>query len=762
MKSWFSLEKTARLTSPPAAFNKTSPSNGAIDQSINPTLNWGTSTDAASYEYCYDITNDNACSSWTDNGASTSKGLNGLSQNTTYYWHVRAVNTAGTTYSNASETAFWSFTTGSVPGMFNKTSPTDGATDQSFSPTLNWGISSGAITYEYCYDTSNDNTCSVWTSNGGSTSKALSGLSQNTIYYWHIRAINSLGTTYSNGSETAFWSFTTQMIDVTPPTVSTIIRANPSPTSAASVGFTIIFSESVMGVNTSAPFNDFALTTTGVTGASIAAVSGSGGTYTVTVNTGSGNGTIRLDVPVSATITDLAGNPLSGLPFNTGESCTITKISLPTPWIGGVSISSDKNVVAVGRPHIGSEIASYDGFLSGSLTGYVPMLFKNAYGGSYDSALYIQNVDATTATLSIKYYTSAGALTCTVSGETIAPLASKGYWLPSLSAACLPDGWVGGVVITSDKNVVANGRPHINGEVMTYDSFSAGSLTSYLPMLFKNAYGGSYDSAFYVQNVDPANTATLTIKYYDSAGALTCTASDTVAPFASKGYWLPGLAATCLSDGWVGGVVVTSTQPIVTVGRPHIGTQITTYNGFSAGAGTSYVPMLFKNAYSGGSYDAAFYVQNVGASAAAISIKYYDLAGNLTCTVPDFVAPLAAKGYWLPGLPATCLPDGWIGGAVVTSNVDVVAIGRPHIGAQVTTYDGFTSGSLASYLPMLFKDAYGGSYDSAFYIQNTEASAATVLTKFYDSAGALTCTRSDTLAPFSTLSLWLPSLICTP
>ena len=99
---------------------------------------------------------------------------------------------------------------------------------------------------------------------------------------------------------------------------------------------------------------------------------------------------------------------------------------------------------------------------------------------------------------------------------------------------------------------------------------------------------------------------------------------------------------------------------------------------------------------------------------------------------------------------------------MVTSNVDVVAIGRPHIGAQVTTYDGFTSGSLSSYLPMLFKDAYGGSYNSAYYIQNTEASTANVLTKFYDSAGALTCTRNDTLPAFSTLSLWLPSLTCVP
>jgi hypothetical protein len=485
-------------------------------------------------------------------------------------------------------------------------------------------------------------------------------------------------------------------------------------------------------------------------------------TLTTSVCTVTANGdTVHLVAIGTCTITaHQGGNGTYDAAPDVSQSFAVTNvpISLPSPWVGGVSISSDKNIVSVGRPHIGSEIASYDGFSAGAHTAYVPMLFKNAFGGSYDSALYIQNVDSALATISIAYYDSTGALTCTTP-DTIAPLASKGYWLPGLPVSCLPDGWVGGAVITSDKNIVSNGRPHIGAEVMTYNSFSSGSLTSYLPMLFRGAFGGTYNAAFYVQNVG-SSQAIVAIEYYDSAGDLTCSSVDTVAPLASKGYWLP---STCVPAGWVGGVVITSDQPIVTVGRPHVGTQITTYNGFSAGSGYSSLPMLFKNAY-GGSYDAAFYVQNLNPSTTAnLNIKYYDLAGTLTCTVTtETIAPLASNGYWLPGLSAACLPDGWIGGAVVTSNVDIVAIGRPHIGAQATTYNGFTAGSLSTSLPMLFKDAFGGSYDSAFYVQNTESTAATVITKFYDSTGALTCTRNDTLVPFSTLSLWLPSLTCVP
>ena len=63
---------------------------------------------------------------------------------------------------------------------------------------------------------------------------------------------------------------------------------------------------------------------------------------------------------------------------------------------------------------------------------------------------------------------------------------------------------------------------------------------------------------------------------------------------------------------------------------------------------------------------------------------------------------------------------------------------------------------------MLFSAAFGDSYNSAFYVQNTAASAAAVTIKFYDSSGALTCTRDDTIQAFSTLGLWLPSLTCSP
>jgi ELWxxDGT repeat protein len=96
----------------------------------------------------------------------------------------------------------------------------------------------------------------------------------------------------------------------TAPVVRSIVRADPDPTTASSVDFTVTFTEDVDGVGT----EDLVLMTTGaISGASVTAVSPSTGpatTYTVTVATGSGDGTIRLDVSDDDTIVDGAGNPL--------------------------------------------------------------------------------------------------------------------------------------------------------------------------------------------------------------------------------------------------------------------------------------------------------------------------------------------------------------------------------------------------------------------------------------------------------------------
>ena len=104
--------------------------------------------------------------------------------------------------------------------------------------------------------------------------------------------------------------------DVTPPTVVSIMPADPNPTRSASVNFTLTFSEPVYGVT----LNDFALNTNGVSGAVVSAISNlSGSVWNVTVTTGTATGTIRLDVVDRDTILDTANMYLGGTGLGNGS-----------------------------------------------------------------------------------------------------------------------------------------------------------------------------------------------------------------------------------------------------------------------------------------------------------------------------------------------------------------------------------------------------------------------------------------------------------
>jgi hypothetical protein len=91
------------------------------------------------------------------------------------------------------------------------------------------------------------------------------------------------------------------------------------------VNYTVTFSESVTGVDTS----DFTLSSTGsIAGATVTNVSGSGAVYTVTADRGTGTGTLRLDLVdddtiVNGTPTPLGGSGSANGNFNTGEAYTI-------------------------------------------------------------------------------------------------------------------------------------------------------------------------------------------------------------------------------------------------------------------------------------------------------------------------------------------------------------------------------------------------------------------------------------------------------
>ncbi|MHA4845870.1 T9SS type A sorting domain-containing protein, partial [Flavitalea antarctica] len=122
--------------------------------------------------------------------------------------------------------------------------------------------------------------------------------------------------------------------DLTPPSVSAILRSSPTTqnTTATSVVYAVNFSESVTGVDVS----DFTLTTGGTAAGNISNISGSGGAYTVTVNNITGTGSLRLDLNGSGTgIQDGAGNDITG-GFTSGQIYNVSPGDATQPSVSGI------------------------------------------------------------------------------------------------------------------------------------------------------------------------------------------------------------------------------------------------------------------------------------------------------------------------------------------------------------------------------------------------------------------------------------------
>ena len=108
------------------------------------------------------------------------------------------------------------------------------------------------------------------------------------------------------------------------PVVLAIQRASPTPGGVGQVAYTVVFNESVTGVDVS----DFVLTTHGSIDASVSGVSGSGDTWSVLVDITSPGGTLRLDLLDDDSIRDTSNRRLGGYDpgngdFMTGEVYTV-------------------------------------------------------------------------------------------------------------------------------------------------------------------------------------------------------------------------------------------------------------------------------------------------------------------------------------------------------------------------------------------------------------------------------------------------------
>ncbi|HEX2959610.1 MAG TPA: fibronectin type III domain-containing protein, partial [Chitinispirillaceae bacterium] len=192
-----------------------SPLNAAINVTIDPMMRWSNSANTTENKVLISTVSDFSSTFREINlsPAQTTTTLTGLTGNTTYYWKVKATALSGDSVWSPS----WSFTTLPPPSIPVLSTPANLATDVYIPATLTWVSTSGAQTYNLQVATDAGFTDIISSKTGLTTlSTSVTGLNENTVYYWRVSA--------TNGAGTSDWSisraFTTSVSVPNAPTLS--------------------------------------------------------------------------------------------------------------------------------------------------------------------------------------------------------------------------------------------------------------------------------------------------------------------------------------------------------------------------------------------------------------------------------------------------------------------------------------------------------------------------------------------------------------
>ncbi len=211
--SWSAVWSFTTVTvSLPSPVTLLTPLNGAIGQSLTPTLDWSDQTGAASYKV--ELSTNNLFTTITDSAtiavSQYTVPSGRLSTGSVYYWRVFGKNTCN--ISPASQV--WNFTTAVNPPIApTLVSPPNAAVCQSLTLTLDWSDVTGAASYTVQVSfVPSFATMVINESNLTSSQYTVpSNLVNNTQYYWRVNAVNPGGTS----SWSSVWSFTTTTASLT-------------------------------------------------------------------------------------------------------------------------------------------------------------------------------------------------------------------------------------------------------------------------------------------------------------------------------------------------------------------------------------------------------------------------------------------------------------------------------------------------------------------------------------------------------------------
>ncbi|RLC82089.1 MAG: hypothetical protein DRJ03_10630 [Chloroflexi bacterium] len=390
--------------------------------------------------------------------------------------------------------------------------------------------------------------------------------------------------------------------------------------------------------------------------------------------------------------------------------------------------------------------------------------------GSGSVNFTVMNMDASaSATVRADYINQSGSVEKYVE-QTLDPRSSAGF---AIGDSALPDNWIGSVIASSDKEIVAFAQARweggANGDGKTagaYNGFTEGASKLYFPSLA--ARDGKQFSRLSIQSAEAASsseTIDITIEFYDRDGNLSQTVNDTVLKGSQKTYSL--LDDVNLTADWKGSAVVEGGGPIAGVSTMHWKEYTGAYSGVTGGGLEAYLPSITRRLPSGPWYQyTAVLVQNLNTTtAASVTTYWYDRDGNEVHSFTDSIPPNSSHGYntrWtnsdVPNHNAfhNGLGDDFNGSVKITSNVDIVAIANLQwttdspVGLAATAYSSEPGGYSEVAVPATFRREDSGTWKqfSGLIVQNVGSAACNNFdVEWRDRSGTLLLSYQDSLNP---------------
>ncbi|UCC64052.1 MAG: hypothetical protein JSV36_03050 [Anaerolineae bacterium] len=335
-------------------------------------------------------------------------------------------------------------------------------------------------------------------------------------------------------------------------------------------------------------------------------------------------------------------------------------------------VACDQEVAAVVNYSDSDSGASFSGVGSddAATTLYAPGVYNNYY--NYYSNIVVQNTTSAPINMTVSIYAPGSSTpVATQSATNVPAYASASFEQEGLAGLSSGIPYSAKVVGTGNIAAVVNiyGKGGVAAQLYSYNPFASGSTTAYAPVIM-NAYYG-YNTSLTIQNLTSTSTS-CTVTYGTGH-----TQSASVAGNSSVALYTPGSPVP--AGTLTGAKVVCGQSVVVLVNESNRYNRAASYSGFATGATTVRAPIVMRRYYQ---YNTSITCQNIGSSAATMTIQYGGIAGSNTSP------SISVNGTHLFYQPSdSLLSDNWIGSATITSAQDIVCIVNEdqNEGAKATT-----------------------------------------------------------------------------